>query len=439
MERVYDKISIDNIDMVSDEDARRLGQYFELYSPYIRALMTKDMDTAKKFGHPEIASRSIKSFENINMKNPYEFNKVRNMFTKNFYYPEDAVNPDHPVHFIYTFNNFLRSKEISGINDLIHFYDRCCEFLGAFKRYKKDDVNNIELMIKTRVILFEIFPYVFDATEVLYEVFASEQVNNIVNSTFRYRAILDSMVTGAAGKINEKYVMEFAYILACFYDKHGLSHETFFNGSKSEDPFLLLYMDKIRNQNIDLMTTLSAYMNYYKSGVIRETTLETLDRVYESKRKHIFVESTDIIGESDGDVIIFGDKGIAESITRNGLEPFKRDVLRFNHDMVKNFLPNVVEPCKIDFNINDQFKMYLQSELECKLLNVMIKNNHEASTYTILSYDGDNFVLFTATDRPDSLLGLTINESSDTKERKLISIDRDEDVTFQFRINDELV
>ena len=47
MERIYDKITIENINSVDDMSARAIGQYYELYSSRIRNLMTIDFETSK--------------------------------------------------------------------------------------------------------------------------------------------------------------------------------------------------------------------------------------------------------------------------------------------------------------------------------------------------------------------------------------------------------
>lgn len=436
MERIYDKITIEDINDVDDESARRLGQYYEILSSRIRNLMTIDFETSKRFGLDDLTRRTIKRYENINDQDNLTFGDIRKSFIRELWFPPDATLVNHPKHFIYKYNMKLRNFSISGLSDLISIYKDSCEFLGNCKEYAKTINDSYFLVKMARVVLFEILDTIVDVTELLYDLYAPDAVNEIISSSFRYFKLLSKIVTS---ELNGKIVMDFAYVLSCFYDKHGLSHEIFFSRTKEEDPFLILVCDKIKDTNIELMDVLSTYMNYYKAGVIRETTLDTLDRVYERKRKNMYFESGDTIGEVSNDVIIFGDKGIAESIASRGLEYLKKDLYRFNQDMVKAYIPNVVEPCVIDFNIHEQLKIYIQVELGCRLLAAMIKNNDVSTMFTIMNYEGDNFVLFTSSNDKDVLMGLTINEEPDSKERKIITIDKDEDISYQFTINDEEV
>lgn len=436
MERIYDKITIENINHVDDESARAIGQYYEIYSSKIRNLMTIDFETSKRFGLEDLTRRTIERYENINNRDNATMGNIRKSFLRDLGYPPDAANESHPKHFLYKYYMRVRNFTIGGLSDLVYIYKESCEFLGECRAYG-EEINDSYYPIKmARIVLFDILVVVVNATEILYDLYAPESVNEIISSSFRYFKVLHKIVKT---ELNGKIVMDFAYVLSCFYDKHGFSHETFFNGSNKEDPFLLLVEEKIRNSNMELMDVLSTYMNYYKAGIIRETTLDTLDRVYEMKRKNMYLENGDIIGEVNNDVIIFGDKTIADSIASKGLEYLKKDLYRFNQDMVKTYIPNVVEPCVIDFNIHEQLKMYIQVELECKLLAAMIKNNDVYTMFTIMNYEGDNFVLFTSSNDKDVLMGLTINEEPDSKERKIITIDKDEDISYQFTINDEEV
>ena len=436
MERIYDKITIENINSVDDVSARAIGQYYELYSSRIRNLMTVDFETSKRFGLEYLTRRTIKRYENINDQDNATMGEIRKSFLRDLVPPPDAVSESHPKHFLYNYYMRVRNFTIGGLSDLEYIYKESCKFLGKCRAYGKEIDDSYYPIKMARVVLFDILCVVVNATEMLYDFYAPESVNEIISSSFRYFKVLKQMVKS---NLNGKIVMDFAYVLSYFYDKHGFSHETFFNGSKEEDPFLLLIEDKIRSSNMELMDVLSAYMNYYKAGIIRETTLDTLDRVYESKRKDLYFESGETVGEVNNDIIIFGDKSIADSITSRGLEYLKMDLYRFNQDMVKTYMTNVVEPCVIDFNIHEQLKMYIQVELECKLLAAMIKNNDVSTMFTIMNYEGDNFVLFTSSNDKDVLMGLTINEEPDSKERKIITIDKDEDISYQFTINDEEV
>ena len=119
MERIYDRITIENINNVDDESTRAMGQFYEIYSSRIRNLMTVDYETSKRFGLDDLTRRTITRYENINDQDNNTLGNIRKSFLRDLSYPPDATNESHPKHFLYKYNTRIRHFVVGGLSDFL--------------------------------------------------------------------------------------------------------------------------------------------------------------------------------------------------------------------------------------------------------------------------------------------------------------------------------
>lgn len=141
-------------------------------------------------------------------------------------------------------------------------------------------------------------------------------------------------------------------------------------------------------------------------------------------------------GYLNQDIIVFGDKSVAEYfLGQSNVDKLKTDLLHLTADEIKKYV-NKGENVKIEFTIPEQFKSYLQLELKCKMIVANLKKGNEIQQNTILDYEGEKFVLFISEDEPDKLYGVSLIENQDTNERKIFTMNKDEEVSYNILFNE---
>lgn len=101
-------------------------------------------------------------------------------------------------------------------------------------------------------------------------------------------------------------------------------------------------------------------------------------------------------------------------------------------------IANIEEEDSIQFKIDEQVAMYLKEELSCPMCEIQMARDGRVDFITCISYEGDTFIIFTTTKKPDTIYGLSLLSGKGVKERKLLSFDNNEDTEFRLVMDDEL-
>ena len=412
---------------IERNDALNIGKLFYLFPHQIQRAIIENKDHFGLAGKvPLIRDEnglivaSTKHIEDIR----------RSWINSEFLKPIPSYKEENSVgKFIWDFDVYLSNFTISSIDDIRKIHDMICVFLKKYiiwnVRYHDDrDFAKISRFLLEEVLLSSVL-----ACNYLYKYLGSKEEYEITSSFFDMFKRLCEFAGNGNPKLSHSFVNE----LCKFYDLYRFNKELIHASNDTCNPFVTLFIhgnnmsdEDCENKAKDV--TLGIHL-YESSGVSHIPENILCDPFFENT-SDVSVFTSEFSGKSESDITVFGDSGIFRSLTGN-MDKLKSDLLRFNSESVKSYIDKG-DNVKINFVIDDQFKMYIQAELDCKILIANIKNNDENNMLTILNYENDNFVLFTTSDNLDTLYGLSINEDTSTKERKLITIDRDEDLTFQF-------
>lgn len=347
--------------------------------------------------------------------------------------PGDRRNPLYETNFIWDFCDFLESYTVWDVRSLVHLYKVICHFLRQYVNYSSHQEEPEPVNAICHFLIFDVFKPCMETTRLIYKYAQSTEEFEITNSFFR---CIDHLMDLCMHQTYiDSEVETFAYVLCTFYRACGIYVKDLgLDDSNSFDPFLMYYLYLTSGNQVGKINAaleISKFINNFNSGNIKEFKIS--ERVFTESESDVRLHYDDISGISDTNVTIFGNTPYVSTLTED-IDTLKKNLLKVNSDMVRSYL-NKGEEVKVNFVIDEQLKMYLQSELECKMLVANVRRSDESAMLTVLQYENDNFVLFTISDDHDTLYGLTIEEDPSTKERKLISIDKDEDLTFRFVIN----
>lgn len=423
--------------------AMRLGQYADLYDTVVRNAMflpekSNQFDLEKTIDFYGIRKKYIpnsrKDLGGVAVSydldptktHAYDWcnNKCMQVYTTN-------PRVGSPEFLLMNFREYLNNFKIVSYHDVLDMYNSISDFYYDYStavnifydiEEKKEDLKNI-----CDFLVSNILTKINDAGSVLYMIWLEPEEKNIYSDVFNSISRLIKL-SKTASRTN---VNEFVLQLYNFYDKYCLYKERL-NCDKKTDILLAYYI--IRSGNSELTKDLLTKLEYCKLGKFFESSLEITGEPYYTKTEDVSVVVNDMYGASIDDITFFGNTEIIDELSANGVEALKRDLCKFTPDMVKNYF-DISREDKVIFDIDEQLKMYLKAELNCKMLIVNICRNSYVTMLTVLNYENDNFVLFKLSDDNNTLYGLSINENLETKERKLISIDRDDDLSFQFVVN----
>lgn len=141
-----------------------------------------------------------------------------------------------------------------------------------------------------------------------------------------------------------------------------------------------------------------------------------------------FDEGLTMNSYNDNQMSVFGP---GDGYFLNGLSPqmLKEELYRLTSDGLISSYTGVAES-EIRFNIPEQMKMYLRSELNASITVVNLKKD-TVLMLSIMSYENENFLLYTIGDIPNSVNGISIKSNPETRERKIIRIDSNEQLSFK--------
>ena len=140
-------------------------------------------------------------------------------------------------------------------------------------------------------------------------------------------------------------------------------------------------------------------------------------------------------GYSDNQISIYGDSSSHQTYL-NGIPAniLKEELFHLVNGGIMRYMDPTVK--SVDFNIPSQMKMYLQAEFNTSAIVANLRIGDVVHFLTVLNYDGDNFLLFTKDNDPATVYGITLNEEPGTKERKLLSIGKDDSLSFDIVISE---
>ena len=426
---------LNNMEIEDCERAVLLGEFIELFPMNIRRAMTIGL-----FGHDGTTynnrehTKELRHFYGIldkyDTEDSVEMNPddlIQNKWFKSPYlkYTGNAKNPNDNQYFIYDFGFYLDRFVIRSIEDVIELYKRCCIFYKKYIEFdiyrgRKTDVESI-----CKFLVYDIINHCFEACEILYRVWKPEEEMVIFEDFFSTIKTLDTC-------IKENSWNSFSFVICNFYKSSGLNFDYISENKFGRDPMLSLLIDMNCDKNrLVKENIISRYIRLILLG--NENSLPNEGRIY-SESPDISFEFGDVSGESKNNIVAFGSNDIFGDMN-NSIDTLEMELSKFDSEFIKEYLDKG-EHVLVNFNIHEQFKMYLQAELGGELSVVATRRGGELTMYTILRYEKDDFVLFTLSDDNDTIYGLSVTENKINGERRLITIDRDEDLTFQFVMNE---
>ena len=174
----------------------------------------------------------------------------------------------------------------------------------------------------------------------------------------------------------------------------------------------------------------STIVNMVETSYMEESTVtleSSLDSYEDDGNTVLFEDEETIIDSTDKLIFLFGDNLFDEVNNQK----IKEEIRHLNRDTIRNYLPENMSG-NINFTINENFKMYLKEELQCKMMVSQIQRNDQIDEVTIISYEGDNFLLFTLDISPDEIYGISIDLGAPYQTRKLVTFYDNDDVKYQF-------
>lgn len=417
---------------INDESrARLLGKYYELYDTPIRHAMSVGLYADGP--QDESTHQKLRNFYGIIPKfnEAYELDTKKTIQYKWFTnrvlrYVDGAVAITHPQYFIYEFKNFLNFLTIKSVSDIIETYKRSCIFLKGYVNYIKNTQTNISINEVARFLINDVIYEVFAACTALYKIWKTEEEFVVYDDLFLLLEGLGKCMSQKTDPFEAS--KSFARNLCNFYKNYGIPIDFIYGNKTGMDPYFWLYL----NSGNDILTKVRGFtfiLATYVSGDMDEA-----DTIIHSYTESVSLENSNVTGEAHRNIAVFGNNSLVNELSSNGLNSFKMDLERFDQEFIKNYI-NKPETVKVDFLIDEQYKMYLQAELGCKIAIVNLTKENEMIMFTILQYENDNFVLFTVSDEPNTLYGLSLIEDSITRERKLITINKDDDLSFELSVN----
>ena len=185
---------------------------------------------------------------------------------------------------------------------------------------------------------------------------------------------------------------------------------------------LVYILNKIDDESSNMEVEVDSDMK--ESTVTLESNLD----FYKDNGSSVLYEDEEtIIDSTDKLIFLFGDNLFDEVNNQK----IKEEIRHLNRDTIRNYLPENMSG-NINFTINENFKMYLKEELQCKMMVSQIQRNDQIDEVTIISYEGDNFLLFTLDISPDEIYGISIDLGAPYQTRKLVTFYDNDDVKYQF-------
>jgi len=342
--------------------------------------------------------------------------------------PEYTKDEKFEAHFIWEFGEYLHRLKISNTDDLFSLYSKLCIFFKKYYTFKKTTILNMKKLCD--FLIMDVLRPAVSTCYFIYKTTVDDEGFEVCSSIFKY--FMNFIHNYKESQYSHIEIKKIVNDLCMFYKLYKLDYSYLTVDGDGKDLFLSSYIWTSNHISSDEIDEVSKQINQFIFSGDISTGIQ-MESVYVENLSDPVVRSNDLLGKSESDITVFGDSGMFNGIVTN-MASFKSDLLKFNSDYVNRYVGKG-ENVNINFVIDEQLKMFIKAELNCKMLIANIRKDDEANMITIMNYENDNFVLFTVSDTPDILYGLSINENPINNERKLITIDKDDDISFNFVVN----
>lgn len=117
------------------------------------------------------------------------------------------------------------------------------------------------------------------------------------------------------------------------------------------------------------------------------------------------------------------------------IEHVMKELRYLNKDTLSQFA-NIMENESIVFKLPEQLAMYVKNELNCPMCEVQMIRDGAVDYISCIEYEGDTYVLFTTTSKPDTVYGISmLTGKDDITQRKLLSFDKNDDTEFELVVD----
>lgn len=142
----------------------------------------------------------------------------------------------------------------------------------------------------------------------------------------------------------------------------------------------------------------------------------------------VYLEDDSFISDSRESMITLFGENIFRDVSNDEVI---QEIRHLNRDTIESYISSTMKGT-VDFQIDPQFKIYLQKELDCKMMVSQVKRDDQVDEITMVETEGERYVLFTLKEQPDEIYGISMCFKNLNPVRKLITIYRNDDVSYQF-------
>ena len=150
-----------------------------------------------------------------------------------------------------------------------------------------------------------------------------------------------------------------------------------------------------------------------------DTTLDDHGVAFESENV--------LVNSQSNQILFFGDDIFDDCY----IDAVKRDLKYLNKDTIKSYLPD--NSGDVQFNVSDNFKMYLKKSLECKILIATMKRDGHVDELPLIEYENEIFLLFTLSGNNENVFGISVHkEDEPDTSRHLVTFFTNDDINYEF-------
>ena len=139
-------------------------------------------------------------------------------------------------------------------------------------------------------------------------------------------------------------------------------------------------------------------------------------------------ESENVLVNSQSNQILFFGDDIFDDCY---IDAVKRDLKYLNKDTIKSYLPD--NSGDVQFNVSDNFKMYLKKSLEGKILIATMKRDGHVDELPLIEYENEIFLLFTLSGNNENVFGISVHKEDEPEtSRHLVTFFANDDINYEF-------
>ena len=201
----------------------------------------------------------------------------------------------------------------------------------------------------------------------------------------------------------------------------------------SSAPIYIKAKEIYKKRIVEPVNLTDIFQHYSESGNHPLLYYQMESQKYQSLKDKVHEFSDMIMDNTAKQFNFFGDN----VFTSHNMDEIEKELRYLSKEKIAR-IANIGDEDTIQFKTDDQIGMYLKEELGCPMCEIQMIRNGGVDYITCISYEGDTFIIFTTTKKPDTIYGLSLLSGKNTAERKLLSFDNNEDTEFRLVMDDEL-